>query len=393
MNNSMKVKAVNKKKDKIGVITLNGYFNYGNRLQNYATEQILKKMNFDVETIINKTSEIRNSENDNLSYKIKKLIKMEKKQIYKKIKSRFRYLIYKKQIDQYKIEKRKLFKEFSTKYLNETNYSISKNNIPNSINDEYDYFITGSDQVWNPSNVEKDSSINFLGFAPETKRISLAPSFGVNRIPKAYKEDYKKWLNGIKALSVREYEGAKIIRNLTNREPAVLIDPTMMLNKDEWINISKRNYLKPNNEYILTYILGELSSKEKKEIKKIANTNNLEIVNLAMKNNWSKYVLGPQEFIDYFKTASFIFTDSFHATIFSILFHVPFVTYRRNKKESGRSMISRINTLLSKFDLEDRFRENLVIDNNIFDINYNNIEEVLEKERIKVYNYLNKYLN
>ena len=370
---------------KIGILTLNGYFNYGNRLQNYAVEQLLKSLGFKVKTIINDTSSKRTTDKSPLE-KISTLREIDKKKMIKAMKSRAKYYLHKKQIDDYKNKKRKLFKKFSADYLNETDYSISKNDIPTDFSDRFDYFVTGSDQVWNPYYVRKHSSINFLTFAPKEKRIAFSPSFGVSEIPLEDKKNFKKWISEMNMLSVREYEGAKIIKDLTGREAEVLVDPTMVLKRKKWLSLSKEDSQKPDNDFLMTYILGELSREKKKQIRNFAEKNDLEIVDLAVKKGWSDYIAGPREFIDYINSASTIFTDSFHGTIFSILFKTPFVTFRR---KGSHSMISRINTLFSKFDMKDRLENNISLQRDeIMKIDFSHTDKILEKERKKAYNYL-----
>jgi len=375
---------------KIGVITLNGYFNYGNRLQNYAVEQVLESLGFEVKTIINDTSSLR-SGNNSFWDLLSKIKEVENKNILKKLKRMLNYFINKKKIDSYRNKKTKLFKDFSADYLNETDYSISIYDIPADLTNRFDFFVTGSDQVWNPYYVRKHSSINFLTFVPKEKRIALAPSFGVSEIPSEDEENFRKWISEMNELSVREYEGAKIIKNLTGREAEVLVDPTMVVKRKKWLSLSNEDPQKPDNNYLMTYILGELPKQKKRQIKNFAGKNDLEIVDLAVKKGWSDYIAGPSEFINYISSASVIFTDSFHGTIFSILFKKPFVTFRRR---GNHSMISRINTLFSKFDMKDRLenRINLKI-NEVMDIDFSNTDEILEKERKKTYEYLEKALD
>jgi hypothetical protein len=370
---------------KIGIITLNGYFNYGNRLQNYATEQVLKSLGYKVETIINDTSPINRTNMGFFNY-FSKIKEMKYKEILMEIKKMNNFYLHGEKLKAYRKKKAKFLKNFSDEYINESDYHIKINDIPEELISKFDFFITGSDQVWNPYYVRKHSSINFLRFAPIEKRIAYAPSFGVTEIPSKDKKNYTNWLSEMKKLSVREDLGAKIIKELTNRRAEVLIDPTMMLKKEEWIKISKKDSKKPKNGFLLIYILGELPKKRKKQIRRFAKENNLDIVNLSMGSDWSDFIIGPSEFIDYFNSASVIFTDSFHGTIFSILFKNPFVTFSR---QGSHEMISRINTLLERFKMEKRLESNINLTyEEIMKINFDHIDTILEKERKKTFNYL-----
>lgn len=371
---------------KIGIITLNGYFNYGNRLQNYALEQVLRSIGFKVETII--------VDNKNLD------VPINRKKFLDKIKGKKgKDLIFfsKNKIKKYlynqnhlNLQREEIFKEFSLKYLSETDFTISEKNIPQDLLNRYDYFITGSDQVWNP-NYTSGSSIYFLTFAPKNKRISYAASFGVSEIPEEYIDNYKKWLSEMPHLSVREEAGAKIVKDLTGREATVSLDPTMLLTKEQWLSISQVPSHKPIKGYLLTYFLGNIPKERENLLKDIAKRNDLEIVNLARVKEKIPYLTGPSEFIDYIDSASVFCTDSFHGAAFSILLETPFIVFERI--DNSPSMNSRIETLLTKFKLESRFAQNIKSNEQIFEIDYSHVPSILQKERDSSINYLKNALN
>jgi exopolysaccharide biosynthesis predicted pyruvyltransferase EpsI len=374
-----------KKHRKIGIITLNGYNNYGNRLQAYATQKIIKNLGFDVDIIITK---------DTLPYE-KNKIKKEIKKIY----NNFAIIIdqikgspplYKHIRRKGKDEREKPFIIFSKKYLSEAFYDDEKN--LNKISDNYDFFIAGSDQVWNPNYINnKKASIYFLTFAPRDKRIAYAASFGISNIPAKYMNDYKKWLSGIKNISVRENAGAKIINNLIGITPPVLIDPTLMLSKKEWLSISKIHVNKPRENYLLTYFVGGMDDKIKTKIKKISLDYNLKIIKLADLGDKKRIKTDPSEFIDYINSAKMFLTDSFHGVIFSIIMETPFIVLERN--DQANSMFSRIDTLLKKFKLEGRKIEKINSNDKIFDIDFSHTQPILEYEQNKAINFLKKSLN
>ena len=371
---------------KIGIITLNGYFNYGNRLQNYALEQVLRSIGFKVETII--------VDNKNLD------VPINRKKFLDKIKGKKgKDLIFfsKNKIKKYlynqnhlNLQREEIFKEFSLKYLSETDFTISEKNIPQDLLNRYDYFITGSDQVWNP-NYTSGSSIYFLTFAPKNKRISYAASFGVSEIPEEYIENYKKWLSEMPHLSVREEAGAKIVKDLTGREATVSLDPTMLLTKEQWLSISQVPSHKLIKGYLLTYFLGNIPKERENLLKDIAKRNDLEIVNLARVKEKIPYLTGPSEFIDYIDSASVFCTDSFHGAAFSILLETPFIVFERI--DNSPSMNSRIETLLTKFKLESRLVQNIKSNEQIFEIDYSHVPPILQKERDSSINYLKNALN
>ena len=376
---------------KVGILTLNGYFNYGNRLQNYALQETLKSYGFDTETIIVNINNKKTGDNNNSFIKrIKRLKGKDMEDILNKTRTILWNKTHRKDINMSKSIRTEIFKKFTYEYIKETDYTISDNNVPDDLSDRYDYFVTGSDQVWNPA-YNHGSSIYFLTFAPKHKRIAYAPSFGVSEIAAEYVENYKEWLSGMHRLSVREDDGAKIIKELTGREAPVLVDPTLLLTREKWLSIAKEANNKPKGKYLLTYFLGGIPNEYKKQIKNIIKENNLEVINLGDIREKETYRTGPSEFIDYINSCSIFCTDSFHGAVFSILMEKPFIVYER--MGTSLSMYSRINTLLDKFDLNSRKAENIKTNEEIFNIDYSHVPPILEEERDKAFKYLKEALN
>jgi len=376
---------------KVGILTLNGYQNYGNRLQNYAVQEVIKSLGMDAETI---RVHLEKSQSNNNKYRLlkKRFYNLKRKttrEMLDNINFKIWSIINREKIEEAEFIRTKVFKKFTMDYILETDYFISEKQIPEKILDKYDYFVTGSDQVWNPYYIN-GSSLYFLTFAPKNKRIAYSPSFGVSNIPLEYINRYKAWLLEIKSLSVREYVGARIIEELTGREAPVLIDPTLMLTKEKWLSISKESIYKPKSKYILTYFLGKIPDEIRHFITYTAKKNNLQIVNLADIKDIKNYIAGPSEFIDYVNSASALFTNSYHGCIFSILMGTPFVVYDRQGSES---MYSRIDTLLSIFQLECRKVSNIKSNEQIFEIDYSHIPSILEFERKKAINFLRNALS
>lgn len=370
-----------KKTNKIGILTLNGYHNYGNRLQNYATQEILKDLGFEAETILVDRSNI---EEKKLSKRLERITSFRelKIKIFKRITNYFNKDIIK--------ERNNKFISFTKEHIKETEYSISNRNIPKDLSGRYDYFITGSDQVWNPYNLH-GTSLYFLTFTEKRKRIAFAASFGISKIPTEFHERYKKWLFEMHNISVREKSGAIIIKELINKEVVVLVDPTLMLSKEKWLSISKKPKNKPTKKYLLTYFLGDPTNETKIQIKNISEKYKLKVVKLFDLNDRETYKTGPAEFIDYINSAALVLTDSYHGVIFSILMEKPFVCYdRRNKKGS---MYSRIENLLDICNLRTR-EEKYIKDNeeDIFNLDYSLINKILATERRKSFDYLKKSL-
>lgn len=352
---------------KVAIITMFGCENYGNRLQNYATQIILEKKGLNPISIKN---------NDRLNNKVKKI-----KFLKKLISFLIRNVLAK--ISNFFDKRYKSFEKFNEN-IKLTKFHKSIYNVG-----QYDYYIVGSDQVWKPT-YGRLSDMDLLSFAPENKRIAFSASFGIDELPIEHIDRTKKELLKFKAISVREDAGKKIVENLTGRtDIEILIDPTMMLDSNDWDKVSKKPKMLKNQKYILTYFLGIISEERKNEIKKLAQNMEYEIINLMDKNS-EFYNCGPSEFLYLHKNAELICTDSFHSSVFSIIYNKPFVVFER--EDNRVNMNSRIETLLSKFKLEERkFVGELT--NNILNHDYSEAYKILEEERKKSKEFLEKALD
>lgn len=358
------------------IITLYGNSNYGNKLQNYAVQEILKKKHIDVYTIKNDTYY-----NDKNNYFLKFL----KRKINLFIKTRsfdesYYYYIANNN-NKYRTKNFLLFDKKIKKSNNYFNY-INKKKFK-----DYDYYFVGSDQIWNPyfGSLNDYGLVNFVN---EKTKIAFSASIGVESIINVNHDYLKKSWNSFRAISVREDQAKNIIEEISDRKDiTVLADPTMLLTTKEWDKVAKKpshiDKFCPNGEkYILNYFLGNFSKKIEKEINTIAKENNCKIINLLDKNSIF-YECGPSEFLWLEKNAFLICTDSFHSTVFSILYKRPFIVYNRDDGQKGKNgMNSRIETLLSKFKLEDRYYKN-GIKKELLKCDFKNSDKVLMKERKK----------
>lgn len=350
---------------KVGIVTIIDDNNYGNRLQNYAVQEFLKKNYIQPVTIKN---------NPTLNTKDKyifRLIKYLKETLLKK--------------ESYSTRKTR-FGEFNKniQYTDKIVTPFSK------VYKKYDYFMVGSDQVWNP-NFCRLRDIDLLSFAKNSQKVAFSASFGINELPEQFKEKTSKSLKEFKAISVREDAGKKIVEELTGREDVqVLVDPTMLLTAEEWDKVSKKPKQLKTDKYILNYFLGELSETRKKEIDRIAKENNCKVINIVDKNS-PFYQTGPSEFLYLEKNAFLICTDSFHSSVFAVLYNRPFIIFDR--EDNTVSMNSRIETLISKFNLKNREYngKNITYDNLNHD--YTEAYKILEREREKANNFLMRALD
>ena len=304
------------------------------------------------------------------------------KLLTKKIKNKIVRILYRNQINKkiYKV------KEFNKKYIKSTGYTVSSNKNISDLKKKYEIFVVGSDQVWNPN--WRLSDIDLLTFADNNQKIAFSASFGVNSIPREKEENVRKNLKKFKAISVREDSAKKIVEELTKRKDVqVLIDPTMILTQEEWDKILKKPEQLKHDKYILNYFLGGLSKERKKEIYRIAEKNNCEVINVLDKRS-EFYAMDPREFLYLEKHAFLICTDSFHSSVFGLLYDRPFIVFERDN--TNINMNSRIETLLTKFNLENRKFSGKITKENI-EHNYEKAYQKLEIERNEVNEFIEKF--
>ena len=352
---------------KIAIITLVGNNNYGNRLQNYALVKAIRKQgDYEISTIWynpwNKTI----------------------KDFFKKDIFSFMY-----GLNNY--VRRKSFVKFSNSFTYPTKKTYYLNDNLKVLDNLYDSFIIGSDQIWNYEFCNDFGNFEFAMFADTKKCSSYSASFGISSIPDNKKSVYKNGLLHLNKISVREDAGAKIVKELTGREAKVVLDPTMLLTADEWEQVEVKPNTKLPRKYILTYFLGNKTEQQNKEINELSQKYNLEIISLNDKSQQEYYKCGPSEFVYLFHHSELVFTDSFHACVFSILFNKPFFVFDRN--EAGiTSMNSRLDTLLNKFNLTAQKVNSVANVDDLFKINYNNTIEILNSERKYSYEFLKSAL-
>lgn len=260
----------------------------------------------------------------------------------------------------------------------------------------YDIYISGSDQVWNPCM----SIVNepyFLTFAPkESRRIAYASSFAVDSLDKRTEEQYAEWLTRYSCISVREQSGVSIIKKMgRGLEARQVLDPAFLLKPGEWETVSVAPHV--SDPYIFVYTLHP-RAEINESIRRLARKNGLEIrmvISDTSASVPSDFIaltdIGPREWLGYVRNASLVITDSFHCTVFSILFGRSFKTICTNVK-----VASRLSSLLELFGLTD----NLIDVNNmdeerlrISEIDYQMVDSVLEREREASYEYLRNALN
>lgn len=368
---------------KIAILTLPLDSNYGGNLQAYALYTTLIKMGNHVELI--------NYRHPNLSDFRKILSTIKQKIIYQ------RDIFYFFEKEMFIINKN--HEKFINLYINRSDPIYSTEKLIEYFNiKEFDSVIVGSDQVWRfeyPPKIE-DYFLEFLERNEGIKKISYAASFGIDRwnYTDHITQRVKKLVQKFNYISVREASGVKLCKNKLCVNATHVVDPTLLLKREDYLKLIDltNNHNRGN---ILTYILDDTSFKE--EItSRVKDYLNKDIFNVQPERKSKKTLIDRQlqpyiypsieDWIKSFYEASFIVTDSFHGTVFAIIFNKPFISIVN--KERGAS---RFESLLGILGLVDRMiDENTIITNDLFEngIDYNKVNSLLDEWITYSYNEL-----
>ena len=307
---------------KIGLVTIYDVPNYGTILQAYATKTILESFGADV-TIVQYT---RNND------WVKKRYLLKSRFSVKSVFHKFGLTSYGRML--------KKQDAFRKKYLALSKKYDSLSDLEKDDWNDYDLMVTGSDQVWNSKYLYGDS-VYMLSFVPETvKKIAISASFASNSLPNQYIEKYKKYLGRYSAISVREENGIRILHDQLSilSDIPVLLDPTLLLSKEQWLKSIKLGKRICTEKYILYYMLDyafdpkpyiyEVTKYFRKKIgcKVIAlvgYNRASRAFGMHMKNACDSSI---SDYLEYFANASLVITSSFHGTAFAVNFGIPLVS-------------------------------------------------------------------
>ena len=255
--------------------------------------------------------------------------------------------------------------------------------------DRYDYMVCGSDQVWNPLITGNDQSYFFDFCEDNSKKIAYAPSFGVDILPEENRAAVAKELKKFEALSVRETRGKEIIEELTGLTCPVVIDPSMLLDKDAWLRLAKR----PENlppKYIVYFIFNH-NENVKAFANQLSNEKGLPVITLGgglltrLKDPRNIGVIGPDEWLYAIANAEYVITDSFHGAAFSIIFERSLIV------SMASATNSRLITLMQTFHMEDRVLGDITFNPN-GQTNYATVNKIMQQKRNDGLEYLRKSL-
>ncbi len=343
---------------KIGILTFTTGDNIGQRLQNYALQETLKKYADEVWTI-KQTS----------PYSLLSNLKIFIKMCFLGVKYPRNFVKV--------IKRNKLFSEFNNRYIRFYKRKINFYGNNEWISKKIDAFVVGSDQIWNPNSPDVGKNF-FLEFANPRQRFTYAPSFSVEEIPQSRISEYEKWLSGFDDLSIREDRGAEIIEKIVGKRGTVVLDPTLLVKKEIWDNIKEEFPRKKKKGYVLCVFLGGTKAADIKEFEK------QELIEIR-----DNTPISPAQFIDLIENATIVLTDSYHASVFSIIYHVPFAVFTR--QGTSNNMNSRFATLYRETGIGNRnwsyLQKNL---NKIEEIDFSEVDKNIEIQRKDSIEFLNR---
>ncbi len=328
----------------VTIYTLNGYYNYGNRLQLFALSKVLERIHVDNNSYWPRN----NKENAKLFLKHATPLAL-----------RYR-------------KDRKL-RKFTKKYITKQVKAPTGETI-----------VVGSDQVWNPNYLKKYPHLLDTNRA---NNISYAASIGTSSLTNEQKEMFKRSLKKYSAISVREQSAKMLLQPLTDKKIEVVADPTLLLDKVEYEALERRpRNLAENEKYILCYILGNRDHQE--AIEEYAKEKGYKTIYFSDKPD-SSY--GIEEFLYLIHHARLICTDSFHACVFSFIFERPFIAFRRTGESNY--MYTRLQNLIDTFRLKNREFNGKEITKENLKVDYTEAKEKLKREQEKSLDFLKKALD
>ena len=355
-------------------------YNYGGMLQGYALCKVIRNMGYECDIISYDVNSNINPVYPNLISQSKQYgIGETISKVFEKITGKLRFLI--KDI---LADRRKLFDSFEQKCNADTKL-YDDSNI-SELNDNYDVFVSGSDQIWNPNAVRK---LYLQTFVDNKKtKIAYGASIGRGELSSVESEVMIPFIKRFDYIGVREKTAKSIISSyLLDKDIHVVLDPTFLLSIEQWNDICSQRPV--SEKYALIYFFSN-SLNVRKSIEGFCRDNGLRMVMIPFAKQEFNFTdkkgnclrlekTGPEEFLSAIKNAEYVFTDSFHGAVFSIINSKQFFVYERNK--AGKvSMNSRLYDLLDLFGLSDRM------------ISLDEEDQIQKMEQIN-YEMVNKILN
>lgn len=375
---------------RIAILTLPLHTNYGGILQAYALQTILERMGHEVYTI-------------NINYPKAKLSLVKfpfaiSKRLVKKLMGQKNVVIFReRKVNKDKPIIEQYVRKFIDKNIHLTQPCYTKRDLLKLNKEDFNTAIVGSDQVWRVPYAYPDIETYFLDFIKnrQIKKLAYSASFGTDEIEFS-EEQIKKCgelIQEFETVTVREDAGLELIRTYhwnCKNIPTQTLDPTMLLSREDYIRISSEYENQLDGE-LFYYVLDMTEDKRKvlEQISKDLGYKSFTVASRSNNNFDSPYdrIVPPLElWLQAFHKAKYIFTDSFHGCVFSIIFNKDFIVY--GNKERG---LSRFNSLLNMFQLKNRF----IFNSNEYNpslvtnhINWTNVNDTLKSQKEKSLKYL-----
>lgn len=346
---------------KTAIVSCYFQHNYGSMLQAYATQMALDKLDYENETIdiagfnheIKKAKILYFAKASLTSDILISKLGMAKNVLIKKFSKNDYARLSKVRSDR--------FDAFGKKYFRLSSRYSSKEDLGKKCDENYSSVLVGSDQLWLPGNIAADYYT--LNFVPTTvNSIAYATSFGQSSLPKDSAKKATIFLKKIKHIGVREESGQKLVKKLAGRNVPVVCDPTLLFTGDEWMKIQKKEPI-IKGKYILCYFLGN-NPPHREFAEKLKKETGCKIVALTHLDEFVKsdegyadetpYNIDPADFLNLIRNAEYVCTDSFHCSVFSILYKKEFYTFRRYNRNTRQSTNSRLDTLFKITGIEGR---------------------------------------
>lgn len=381
---------------KVGAVIVSdlNHNNYGSALQAYATIKIVKKFGHDLTIIKYKkqrsiTDWIKIAPGLLLSGGVELIKKKIKARLFKRIHVDYAHNL------QIRFNATNAFKEKEFVPLFRE-YKGYQNLCEGS--KSFDSVFVGSDQVWRPYGFYSNYW-NLLFVDDSVAKFSYSSSYGVSKIPYIQHKGTKKYLERLDMISVREQKAKEIVELLSNKSATVVADPTMLLTRSEWLDFAKKSTLTiPDEPYIFCYLLGPRKDLRDFAIE-FARNMGMKIISMPHMEEYRKHDVNfgdvqcwganAYDFVNIINHASYVCTDSFHGTVFSIMLHKKFFTYYREK---GQSTNSRIDSLLGFFNMRQRLMFGRITTDNDTDIDYSSIDQQMAIYRKESLSFFKKAL-
>jgi Polysaccharide pyruvyl transferase len=316
---------------RVAIVTINDDTSYGNRLQNFALQEVVRSLGWEPETLRNRPPawdpalrgpRIRHELRHDLAGLTHRTVD----------RARHRLGRGDAQLSSFLERRRSAIGGFALVHIQSSPHAFSEKPVAYWA-DRYARAIAGSDQVWNPT-YRRAQGIDFLDFVGEPHRIAFAASFGVEQVPGFLRDQYRAWLLGIPHLSVRESAGRRIVAELTGREIRVVLDPTLTVGRTAWDALVAEQPPIIDVPYAVRFFLGRATPAQDKWVRGHATEAGLAVIDMHDLDHEAFADVDPAAFVAAISRADILYTDSFHAGIFALLHHRPIVLRSRFDRDA-----------------------------------------------------------